>query len=150
MENIYQEAVRAVEDGARFKVDFQTRSLKIDGKYVIRDGSYEGVLGVPHCSEEEFFSKVEELYHRYKHSIPSERSESTSRRYFTALPERELSDDDMLYGERRDKITNRTGTVHPLPTARRLQMESREVRPVVLAEQRRQGAGNTQRMGRAE
>ena len=62
MENIYQEAVRAVEDGARFKVDFQTRSLKIDGKYVIRDGSYEGVLGVPHCSEEEFFSKVEELY----------------------------------------------------------------------------------------
>lgn len=103
MENIYQEAVRAVEDGARFKVDFQTRSLKIDGKYVIRDGSYVGVLGVPHCSEEEFFSKVEELYHRYKHSIPSERSESTSRRYFTALPERELSDDDMLYGERRDK-----------------------------------------------
>lgn len=50
-----------------------------------------------------FFSKVEELYRRYKHSIPSERSESTSRRYFMALPERELSDDDMLYGERRDK-----------------------------------------------
>ena len=68
----------------------------------IRD-RYEGVLGVPQCSEEEFFSKVEELYHRYKHSIPSERSESTPRRYFMALPERELSDDDMLYGARRDK-----------------------------------------------
>lgn len=103
MDNIYQETVRAVENGARFKVDFQTRSLKVNGKYVIRDGSYEGVLGVPHCSEEEFFSIVEELYRRYKHSIPSERSESTSRRYFMALPERELSDDDMLYGERRDK-----------------------------------------------
>lgn len=103
MNNIYQETVRAVENGARFKVDFQTRSLKVNGKYVIRDGSYEGVLGVPHCSDEEFFSKVEELYRRYKHSIPSERSESTSRRYFGALPERELSDDDMLYGERRDK-----------------------------------------------
>ena len=61
------------------------------------------VFSVPHCSEEEFFSKVEELYRRYKHSIPSERSESTLRRYFMALPERELSDDDMLYGERRDK-----------------------------------------------
>lgn len=46
---------------------------------------------------------MEELYHRYKHSIPSERSESTPRRYFMALPERELSDDDMLYGARRDK-----------------------------------------------
>lgn len=103
MDNIYQETVRAVENGTRFKVDFQTRSLKVNGKYVIRDGSYEGVLGIPYCSEEEFFSKVEELYHRYKHSIPSERSESTSRRYFMALPERELSDDDMLYGERRDK-----------------------------------------------
>ncbi|WP_297861477.1 hypothetical protein [uncultured Alistipes sp.] len=103
MDNIYRGTVRAVENGSRFKVDFQTRSLKVDGKYVIRDGLYEGILGVPHCSEEEFFLKVEELYHRYKHSIPSERSESTSRRYFIALPERELCDDDMLYGERRDK-----------------------------------------------
>ena len=103
MGNIYQETVRAVENRARFKVDFQMRSLKVDVKYVIRNGSYEVVLGVPQCSEEEFFSKVEELYHRYKHSIPSERSESTPRRYFMALPERELSDDDMLYGARRDK-----------------------------------------------
>ena len=103
MDNIYQEALRAVEDGARFKVDFQTRSLKVDGKYVIRDGAYESDLGMPKCSEEEFFPTVEELYRRYKHSIPSERSESTSRRYFMALPEKELSDDDMLYGVRRDK-----------------------------------------------
>ena len=103
MGNIYQETVRAEKTGRAFKVDFQMRSLKVDGKYVIRNGSYEGVLGVPQCSEEEFFSKVEELYHRYKHSIPSERSESTPRRYFMALPERELSDDDMLYGARRDK-----------------------------------------------
>ena len=68
MDNIYQETVSAVENGARFKVDFQMRSLKVDGKYVIRNSSYEGVLGVPHCSEEEFFSKVEELYRRYKPS----------------------------------------------------------------------------------
>lgn len=103
MNNIYQESVRAVEAGARFKVDFQTRSLKVNGKYVIRDGTYEGNLGMPDCSEEEFFSNVEELYHRYKHSIPSERSESTSRHYFMALSEKDLSDDDMLYGERREK-----------------------------------------------
>lgn len=103
MNNIYQESVRAVEAGARFKVDFQTRSLKVNGKYVIRDGIYEGNLGMPGCSEEEFFSNVEELYRRYKHSIPSERSESTSRRYFMALPEKDLNDEDMLYGQRRDK-----------------------------------------------
>lgn len=103
MNNIYQDTIRAVEAGARFKVDFQTRSLKVDGKYVIRDGTHDGNLGVPNCSEKEFFSKVEELYSRYKHSIPSERSESTSRHYFMTLPESELSDEDMLYGCRRDK-----------------------------------------------
>lgn len=103
MNNIYQEAVQAVADGAKFKVDFQSRSLKLDGKYIIQNGKYEGDLGVLNCSEDGFFTNVEELYHCYKHSVPSERSESKSRLYFKALPERELSDDAMMYGERRDK-----------------------------------------------
>ena len=49
-----------------------------------------------------FFTDVEELYRRYKHSIPSERSQSKSRRYFMALPESDLEDGDMLYGQHRD------------------------------------------------
>lgn len=103
MSNIYENAVRAVEDGAKFTVDFRSRSLKLNGKYLIEDGRYEGELGVPLCSGEELLANVEELYYRYKHSVPSERSEGKSRRYFTALPERELDDQAMLYGERRDK-----------------------------------------------
>lgn len=103
MSNIYENTVRAVEDGAKFTVDFRSRSLKLNGKYLIEDGRYEGELGVPLCSGEEFLANVEELYYRYKHSVPSERSEGKSRRYFTALPERELDDQAMLYGERRDK-----------------------------------------------
>ena len=102
MSNIYQEAVQAVEEGAKFSVDLPSRSLKLNGKRIIQDGKYEGDLGVEPCTEAEFLSRVEELYHAYKHSIPSERSESRSRRYFRALPERELSDEAMLYGERRD------------------------------------------------
>lgn len=102
MDNIYQKAIQAVQNGAKFKVDFPSRSLKLAGKYVIQDGKYEGELGVPECSEEEFFTNVEELYCRYKYSVPSERSENKSRLYFKALPEKELSDDAMLYGERRD------------------------------------------------
>lgn len=104
MRNIYQESVRAVEEGAKFKVDFQARSLKLNGKYVIEVGKYEGELGVPKCSEDEFFTHVEELYYRYKHSVPSERSAGKSHLYFMALPERDLSDDDMLYGEHREKM----------------------------------------------
>lgn len=103
MDNIYQESVQATRDGAKFKIDFPSRSLKINGKYIIQNGKYKGELGVSECNEDEFLANVEELYHRYKHSVPSERSESKSRRYFMALPERNLSDDAMLYGERRDK-----------------------------------------------
>lgn len=103
MDNIYQESVQAARDGAKFKIDFPSRSLKLNGKYIIQNGKYEGELGVSECSEDEFLANVEELYRRYKHSVPSERSESKSRRYFMALPERNLSDDDMLFGERRDK-----------------------------------------------
>ena len=103
MENIYHEAVQAVEEGARFNVDFTSRSLKVGGKQIIQEGKYDGSLGVEPCNGEEFFSRVEELYHTYKHSVPSERSESRSKRYFAALPERELSDEAMLYGQRRDR-----------------------------------------------
>lgn len=103
MNNIYQQAIRAVEDGANFKIDFQSRNLKLNGKFVIQAGLYEGELGMPACNKDEFFSNVEELYYRYKHSIPSERSASKSRQYFIALSEKDLSDEAMLYGERRDK-----------------------------------------------
>lgn len=103
MDYIYQEATLAVEEGAKFTVDFSSRSLKVGSKFIIQDGRYEGELGVTPCSGDEFFTQVEELYHRYKHSVPSERSEGKSRKYFMALPERDLSDDAMMYGERRDK-----------------------------------------------
>lgn len=103
MDTIYSKSVRSVEEGANFKVDFCSRSLKIDGKTLIEEGRYEGELGIAPDSEEKFFIHVEELYHAYKHSIPSERSESRSKRYFRALPEQELSDEAMLYGQRRDR-----------------------------------------------
>ncbi len=103
MNNIYEEAIQAVENGANFKVDFRSRSLKLNGKYIIQDGQYEGELGVSCYNGDEFFTKVEELYHRYKHSVPSVRSESKSRRYFIALSEKNLEDAAMFYGERRDK-----------------------------------------------
>lgn len=103
MKSIYHKAIQAVEGGAKFKVDFTSRSLKINGKYIIEDGNYEGGLGVESCSSDEFFSNVEMLYHNYRHSVPSERSESKSRHYFRALPEKELTDEAMMFGERREK-----------------------------------------------
>ena len=103
MGNIYQSVIQAVENGAKFQVNFQDRSLKIDGKYIIENGVYEGELGVAEADERECLSEIEMLYQRYKHSVPSECSESKSRKYFKALSELDLSDDDMMFGERRDK-----------------------------------------------
>lgn len=103
MDTIYQNAIISVTDGSKFNINFCTRSLKIDGKYIIKDGQYEGCLGVELCSEADCLKNIESLYLRYKNSVPSERSESKSRKYFFALPEREVSDEDMMFGERRDK-----------------------------------------------
>ena len=40
MNNIYNESIQAVADGANFKVDFRSRSLKLNGKFVIQNGEY--------------------------------------------------------------------------------------------------------------
>lgn len=100
MTNIYQETIEAVERGSRFKIDFQYRSLKVDGKYVIKDGKYAGELGIE--IPQNPLPKIELLFHQYRHSIPSERSENKRNYYFRALAEHELEDGDMLYGKHRE------------------------------------------------
>lgn len=102
MKNIYKETLAKVAEGARFSVNFEKRNLKVNGKCVIKEGKYEGELGVSPHPVVETLKDIERLYHRYRHSIPSERSDARRKTYFQAIAEHELSDDDMLYGERRD------------------------------------------------
>lgn len=47
MENIYQETFTAIENGANFRIYFRSRNLKVDGRHVIRDGRFDGTLGLP-------------------------------------------------------------------------------------------------------
>ena len=89
MNTIYEQALAKVENGSRFRVNFQNRSLKIDGKYVIKDGKYDGELGV-------------ELTDSPLEQITSERSENKRKCYFKSLPEHLLNDEDMLYGRSRE------------------------------------------------
>lgn len=99
--NIYERTITKVANGSKFSVDLKKRSLKVGHKYLIKNGYYEGELGCPpyNCP----LYQLERLYQRYKHSVPSQRSELKRRRYFRALPMDELSDDDMLYGIRREE-----------------------------------------------
>ncbi len=100
METIYEQTIAKVENGARFRVNFQNRSLKVDGRYVIKDGKFEGELGVEQTDSP--LEQITQLYNRYQHSVPSERSDNKRKCYFRALPEHELSDNDMLYGQSRE------------------------------------------------
>lgn len=100
MQNIYYEAIKKVQNGSKFQVDFQQRCLKIDGKYIIKSGEYEGELGLETSADP--LPVITQLFLRYQHSLPSERSDNKRYRYFNALPEHELTDEDMLYGEPRE------------------------------------------------
>ena len=66
----------------------------------LKIGKYEGECEI----EQDGYSLeiITQLFVRYHHSVPSERSVSKRKNYFIALPEQKLSDEDMLYGEARE------------------------------------------------
>ena len=86
-----------VDNGARFMVNLEKRTLRLNGRLVDLDE-----VDVFRVDEAVMFRCIEDLYWQYRHSVPSERSESHRRRYFKALPEDELSDEDMIYGAARE------------------------------------------------
>lgn len=103
MENIWNEAQEKVHNGSTFRINLEKRDLVIDGIYIIKDGQYEGCLGYDtNFPVNDLLVMVEGFYWQYCRSVPSARSEARYRRYFRALPEHELSEDDMLYGENRE------------------------------------------------
>ena len=102
MNTIFDSTIERVRKGARFKVSFQTRTLIVGGKKVIDNGKFEGELGIGQVPCERALAYIEDLYAQYKHSVPSERSERKRRKYFKALPEDDLNDEDMIYGTLRD------------------------------------------------
>lgn len=91
-----------VAQGANYSIDLQKRTLKVNGKVIIENGMCDGLKIVEKEDDtDNCIETIEKLYQVYKHSIPSEKTDSRRRNYFYALKEEDLSDDDMLYGERR-------------------------------------------------
>lgn len=100
-EDLFDIVCREVLSGAKFSVDFKTRSLKLNGEYIVKNG-ISTVIQENRYVPENFLYHVEDFYRLYKNSIPSERSESRNKRYFKALPEKDLLDEDMMYGMQRE------------------------------------------------
>ncbi len=100
---VYLTAVEQIQRGKSFSIDFKERTLKVNGKKLIDHGSVvsgEQLTG-QHIELGEVLRNIERLYSVYKHSIPSEQTECKRKKYFQALPEHELSAEDMLYGTAR-------------------------------------------------
>lgn len=103
--SIFMKGLEQVENGERFHINFEQRTMKIGQHKVIDNGSYDMSQTL---YDEEFdnpislLNKVRELYITYKFSLPSERSDKKRKKYFKALLIDELTDEQLLYGTRRE------------------------------------------------
>ena len=103
--SIFMKGLKQVENGERFHINFEQRTMKIGQHKVIDNGNYD----VSQTLYDEDFDnpmllldKIRELYVAYKLSLPSERSDKKRKKYFKALLIDELTDEQLLYGTRRE------------------------------------------------
>lgn len=88
---------QSVKNGSKWSISLQQRTFLMNGRKV------EWEVSQFHCDIPVFLSEVEHLYNCYKHSQPTEKSETKRKGYFIALKEDKLSDNDFLYGRNRDE-----------------------------------------------
>lgn len=94
---IYEQAVKAAEDGKSVSVNFITKSVKINGKYAVKNGEYEGDYGV---STDNVKETVEKLFDNYYYSYPSQRG-CKKKSYFLASEFEELTEEQLAKNEDR-------------------------------------------------
>ncbi|MCQ2232464.1 MAG: hypothetical protein MJZ30_11515 [Paludibacteraceae bacterium] len=112
-QTLLQRLTERIEQGVKFEISFEKKTLKVDGKLilsfkngdpVLADGYKDTLLGVEFAgSTKEALIVINGLYQIYKHSRPSQRSDRNSvHSYFKAMPESELSNNDILNGAHRE------------------------------------------------
>ena len=106
--SIYWELLERVESGETFYVDFEKRTIKVGKDYLIKNGEYGaemslfGKLYPDPYSLHVVLHMIRELYKNYKYSMPSERSDSKRKKYFKALSVDELTDEQLVRGQKRE------------------------------------------------
>ena len=102
---IYSELLERVSNGESFSIDFEQRTMKIGKQKIIDCGEYDEnrILCTNTLLEmSDVLSWLETLYERYRHSLPSERSENKRKKYFKALPIEKIPDELLMTAERRE------------------------------------------------
>lgn len=106
--SIYLELIERVDNGEAFSIDFEKRNMKVGKGYLIKNGEYDAGKGLfPKLYEEPYslqtvLHTIRDLYKNYKHSLPSERSESKRKKYFKALSVDELTDEQLMCADKRE------------------------------------------------
>jgi hypothetical protein len=107
--SIYLELIERVSEGETFHIDFEKRNMKVGKEYLIKDGEFDESRKSLYCSDFHelqnlygVLDNIEQLYQRYKYSLPSERSDNKHKRYFKALPMEEITDEQLMVAERRE------------------------------------------------
>ena len=103
--SIFLKGLEQVENGERFHIDFEKRTMKIGQAKLIDNGEYDtsqALYDERFDNSRTLLDKVGELYIAYKFSLPSERSDKKRIKYFKALPIEELTDEQLIYGTRRE------------------------------------------------
>ncbi len=95
----YEEFVIHVENGKRFNIDFENNKSTLNGKEVVieefeNDFECKGLRDV--------LIVMKELFDEYESSVPTERNNRKRKRYFSCKSLDELTDSEMVCGERRD------------------------------------------------
>ena len=103
--SIFLKGLERVENGERFSINIEKRTMKIGQAKLIDNGEYDTTQVL---YDEKFddsrtmLDKVRELYIAYRFSLPSERSDKKRKKYFKALPIEELTDEQLIYSNRRE------------------------------------------------
>ena len=103
--SIYLKGLEQVENGERFCINFEQRTMKVGQDKLIDNGEYDTsqvLYDEKFENPQTLLDKLRELYITYKFSLPSERSDKKRRKYFKALPIDELTDEQLIYGTRRE------------------------------------------------
>lgn len=99
---IYAELMTRVDSGESFHIDFETRTMKVGGQFLIKNGEYDTERALSCKPTMDIMQIIEELYQTYKHSLPSERNSNKKKRYFKALSADEMTDRQLAIGCKRD------------------------------------------------
>lgn len=89
---IYEKLIEVAKDGGKFKIDLNSKSLKIGKTDYIKDG--EVLVDEDLINEDGSWERVSELYQIFKYSVPHAKEKQS---YFKGLSEDELTDGERAF-----------------------------------------------------